>query len=79
MLDESCDACGAGGLGDQSRVRLHDRHRLTERFLADEDDFVDLLSLHFHRARRYQESWRYSREAGEVARGRYALVEASTF
>jgi tetratricopeptide (TPR) repeat protein len=47
---------------------------------SDVDDaHIELLSLHFHAARRFADSWRTSRAAGDQARDRYANVEAATF
>ena len=39
----------------------------------------ELLSLHFHAARDWDRSWKYSVTAGERARGKYANVEAANF
>jgi tetratricopeptide (TPR) repeat protein len=42
-------------------------------------DAVELLSLHFHRAERAPETWRYSLEAGQRAQKKWANLEAAEF
>jgi tetratricopeptide (TPR) repeat protein len=44
-----------------------------------ETDAVELLSLHFHRAERAPEAWRYSLEAGRRAQKKWANLEAAQF
>jgi class 3 adenylate cyclase/tetratricopeptide (TPR) repeat protein len=43
------------------------------------EDEAELLSLHFYRAERWAEAWRYSLEAGRRANEKYANVEAAQF
>jgi tetratricopeptide (TPR) repeat protein len=43
------------------------------------EEQADLLSLHFHRAQRYDKSWRYSKLAGARAHEKYANVAAAEF
>ena len=43
------------------------------------EDESELLSLHFHRAERWDKAWRYSVEAGRRANDKYANVEAEQF
>jgi tetratricopeptide (TPR) repeat protein len=46
---------------------------------ADVTDQAEVLSLHFFKAKRYPQAWRYSRLAAERAVGVYANAEAATF
>lgn len=43
----------------------------------DRDRYVELLSLHFHRAQIFDKSWQYSRAAADGARAKYAVAEAA--
>jgi class 3 adenylate cyclase/tetratricopeptide (TPR) repeat protein len=43
------------------------------------DDLVDQLSMHFFHAGKYEEAWRYSRDAADRARDKYAHAEALEF
>jgi tetratricopeptide (TPR) repeat protein len=43
------------------------------------EEEVELLSLHFFHARRFEQAWRYSRTAGDQSRAKYAHVEAADF
>jgi tetratricopeptide (TPR) repeat protein len=69
------------GLSFKRRRDLHGRvaevieHRLGGR----PEDEAELLSLHFYRAERWAEAWRYSLEAGRRANEKYANVEAAQF
>jgi len=60
--------------------RRHELHgRVGEILEASEADAVELLSLHFHRAERAPETWRYSLEAGRRAQRKWANLEAAQF
>jgi class 3 adenylate cyclase/tetratricopeptide (TPR) repeat protein len=66
------------GLSYRRRRELHGRAgEAIERLHGDEA--AELLSLHFHRAQRWPEVWRYSVEAGRRAWEKYANVEAAQF
>ena len=57
------------GLPFRARKALHHRAALIlEQSSGDAEAVAELLSIHFHRAGRFGESWRYSRVAGERAR-----------
>ena len=47
--------------------------------LQEKEEASELLSLHFHRAERWPETWQYSVEAGRSAQEKYANVEAGEF
>jgi class 3 adenylate cyclase/tetratricopeptide (TPR) repeat protein len=67
------------GLPFVTRQRLHGR--VADSILRETGDVVEraaLLSLHFFHARRFAESWQFSRLAGDTARGVYANLEAVT-
>ncbi len=67
------------GLPFRTRRELHER--IGESILArageDVDDVAPLLSLHFYRADRHREAWRFSTVAGDQAKAVYANVEAT--
>ena len=69
------------GLSFRRRRELHARiGRVLERRAGD--DWVstsELLSLHFHEARDWDRSWRYSVVAGDLAESKYAHGEAAIF
>jgi class 3 adenylate cyclase/tetratricopeptide (TPR) repeat protein len=65
------------GLSYRRRRELHGR--VGEILEASEPDAVELLSLHFHRAERAPETWRYSLEAGRRAQKKWANLEAAQF
>jgi tetratricopeptide (TPR) repeat protein len=69
------------GLPFRARRELHGRAAsLIESAAGDHPDTVaELLSLHAHQARRYSDSWRYSRRAGERAQRNAAPIEAAAF
>jgi len=69
------------GLSYKRRRDLHGRLAdVIERRQGDRpEDEAELLSLHFHRAERWAEAWRYSVEAGRRANEKYANVEAAQF
>jgi adenylate cyclase len=69
------------GLSFKRRHELHARvAEVIERRQGDRpEDAAELLSLHFYRAERWPEAWRYSVEAGRRADRKYANVEASQF
>ena len=50
---------------------------LEERSAAGPSDSLGALSLHFHRAARFDKSWRYSRLAADQAASRYAHTAAA--
>jgi len=66
------------GLSYRRRRELHGRvaEMLEARHQADSSDASELLSLHYGRAGREPETWRYSREAGDRAREKWANREA---
>jgi class 3 adenylate cyclase/tetratricopeptide (TPR) repeat protein len=61
------------------RRELHLRagRELERRHAADPGEVAELLSLHFHAARRWDASWRWSREAGDRARRLGAPADAA--
>jgi tetratricopeptide (TPR) repeat protein len=63
------------------RRDLHERigEQLEARDGAAAAEQCELLSLHFHRAQRYDKAWRYSRMAGQRAQKKYANVAAAEF
>jgi tetratricopeptide (TPR) repeat protein len=66
------------GLSYRRRRELHGRVAdVVEKREAGEA--VELLSLHFHRAERWPETWRYSMEAGRRAQMKWASLEAVEF
>jgi class 3 adenylate cyclase/tetratricopeptide (TPR) repeat protein len=68
------------GLPFRARRALHERAgTILEHSSAHPEAFAELLSIHFHRAGRFHESWRYSRIAGERAQRNGAPVEAAAF
>ncbi len=69
------------GLSYGRRRELHGRvAEVIEQTHADRsEDAAELLSLHFYRAERWAETWRYSVEAGRRAEEKYANVEATQF
>ena len=66
-------------LAYRRRRELHARvgEAILRRFGAASDEQAALLSLHFLNAGRFDAAWRYSRLAGDHARGAYANVEAA--
>jgi class 3 adenylate cyclase/tetratricopeptide (TPR) repeat protein len=66
------------GLSYRRRRELHGRvaEMLEARNAEDPSDVAELLSLHYGRAGRAPETWHYSREAGDRARGKWANREA---
>jgi tetratricopeptide (TPR) repeat protein len=69
------------GLSYRRRRELHGRvAEVIERSQGDRpEEAAELLSLHFHRAERWPETWRYSVDAGRRAEEKYANVEATQF
>jgi class 3 adenylate cyclase/tetratricopeptide (TPR) repeat protein len=68
------------GLSFKRRRDLHGRvAEVIELRQERPDDESELLSLHFFRAERWAEAWRYSLEAGNRANEKYANVEAAQF
>ncbi|MEY2571046.1 MAG: hypothetical protein QOE63_1396, partial [Acidimicrobiaceae bacterium] len=68
------------GLPFRARRALHERAgTILERSTDRPDTLAELLSIHFDRAGRYRESWRYSRVAGVRAQRNGAPVEAAAF
>ncbi|HSM65014.1 MAG TPA: adenylate/guanylate cyclase domain-containing protein, partial [Ilumatobacteraceae bacterium] len=66
------------GLPYRERQRLH--RRVGEHLESTADDpevIASLLSLHFHEARAFDRSWRYSRSAGDQAARQYAHRDAA--
>jgi tetratricopeptide (TPR) repeat protein len=67
-------------LAFRARRALHYRAALMlEQSSNDADALAELLSIHFHRAGRFRESWRYSSVAGERAVRNGAPIEAAAF
>src|SRR5579862_1178332 len=69
------------GLPYRRRREIHERvAEVIERRHGDRpDEAAELLALHFQRAERWPEAWRYSVDAGRRAASKYANVEASQF
>ena len=69
------------GLAFRRRRELHAAVGLVLERRAGEDwaSSSELLSLHFHEARDWERSWRYSLIAGDSAESKYAHVEAAEF
>ena len=69
------------GLPFRARRTLHGRAgEILEAEAGDRPDEVcELLSIHFHAARRYAKAWEYSRLAGERSQQAGAPVEATAF
>jgi class 3 adenylate cyclase/tetratricopeptide (TPR) repeat protein len=65
------------GLSYRRRRELHGR--IAEVLEARQPDAVELLSLHFHRAERAPETWKYSLESGLSAQAKWANLEAAEF
>jgi len=65
------------GLSFKRRRELHGR--VAEVLEQRDPEGVELLSLHFHRAERPVESWKYSLGAGERAQAKWANFEAAQF
>lgn len=70
-----------GGLSYRRRIALHAAvGTVIERRSGDAwEESSELLSTHFHAARDWTRSWRYSAAAGERARGKYANREAADY
>lgn len=68
------------GLPYKRRRLLHERTgHLLEKRAEDPDEQSELLSLHYHRALNFPNSWRYSRTAAARAQKKFALVAAASF
>jgi class 3 adenylate cyclase/tetratricopeptide (TPR) repeat protein len=69
------------GLSFRRRRELHGRVAdVVERRFGDQaEEAAEILSLHFHRAARAVEAWRYSVVAGRRAQAKWANVEAAEF
>jgi class 3 adenylate cyclase/tetratricopeptide (TPR) repeat protein len=69
------------GLSYRRRRELHGRvAEVLERSHGERpEEAAEILSLHFARADRWHEAWRYSVEAGRRAAEKYANVEAAEF
>lgn len=67
------------GLPYRRRRELHERAGETLELRFDADEHVELLSLHFHRAQRWDKAWHYSRTAGRRAQAKFAHVDAASF
>ena len=69
------------GLSYRRRREIHAAvgRELERRAGEDWESSSELLSLHFHAARDWERSWRYSVIAGDRARSMYAHVEAADF
>src|SRR5215471_17322593 len=65
------------GLSYRRRRELHGR--VADVLEQRDPEGVELLSLHFHRAERPVESWKYSLGAGERAQAKWANLEAAEF
>src|SRR4029079_2673946 len=67
------------GLSNAGRRRVHARLAVAlERRAADDtDDVAAVLGLHFERGGELEPAFRYARRAGDVARTRYANVDAA--
>jgi class 3 adenylate cyclase/tetratricopeptide (TPR) repeat protein len=69
------------GLPFRARRNLHGRAALVleEAAGTHPEAMAELLSIHFHAAGQYNQTWRYSRVAGERAQHNGAPVEAAAF
>jgi len=69
------------GLSYKRRRELHGRVAdvMEEREGDRAEESAELLSLHFHRAERWAETWRYSLAAAQRAERKYANVETIQF
>ena len=68
------------GLSFRRRRELHSRvAEVIEQNQADPGDNAEILSLHFHRAERWADTWVYSAIAGRRAWEKHANVEAARF
>ena len=69
------------GLSYRRRRELHGRvAEVIERTHGDRpEEAAEILALHFHRAERWPDAWRFSVEAGRRAEEKYANVEAAQF
>jgi predicted ATPase len=68
------------GLSFKRRRELHGRvAEVIERTSERREEVAETLSLHFQRAGRHPETWRYSVIAGRRAEEKYANVEAAAF
>ncbi len=69
------------GLSFRRRRQIHADvgHEIERRAGEDWESSSELLSLHFHEAKDWQKSWRYSVIAGDRAQSKYAHAEAAEF
>ena len=68
------------GLPFRARRAMHQRAgTILEQSSKQPEALAELLSIHFHWAGRFEDSWRYSRIAGERAQRNGAPVEAAAF
>ncbi len=68
------------GLSFRRRRELHGRAaRAIEARTQAPEDVAELLSVHWLHAEGYEPAWRYSRLAGDRARGLWANADAATF
>jgi class 3 adenylate cyclase/tetratricopeptide (TPR) repeat protein len=68
------------GLSFRRRRDLHLRiGEVYEAKASSDEEYVELLSLHFHRAQSWERAWRYSLAAGKRAQEKFANVEAADF
>ena len=69
------------GLSYRRRRELHGRvgDVIEKRHIGRPKDVAELLSLHYFNADRWEETWTYSRLAGDLAREVYANVDAARF
>ncbi len=69
------------GLSYRRRRELHGRVAdvIARREAGRADDSAELLSLHYYRAERWPETWRYSVDASRRAEEKYANVETTQF
>jgi tetratricopeptide (TPR) repeat protein len=68
------------GLSYRRRRELHGRVAdVIAREAGRADDSAELLSLHYYRAERWAETWRYSVDASRRAEEKYANVETTQF
>ena len=69
------------GLPFRRRRDLHSRvgETICRRAGAHDEDFAELLSLHFFHAQRFEDAWKFSRVAAARAENAHANVEARDF
>jgi class 3 adenylate cyclase/tetratricopeptide (TPR) repeat protein len=70
-----------GGLPFRRRRELHARvgDTICRRAGADDEDFAELLSMHYFYAQQHEDAWKFSVAAGARAEAKFAPVQAESF